>query len=116
MTPDEEIERQKSGEWNRARIAKVLALRAEKQRGLNDEVCSEAHAATAGRRARLDWHKKRKPADRPERRAAGVNPRTTETDTARAVGTLAELVSAGSGLTIVDKRLAHTPTHLREKE
>ena len=92
-----DIDRQKSGEWNRATVARVVALQAAKQRELDDEGRREVQAANAGRRARLDWHKSRNPADRREKRVAGVNPKMTETDTARAVGALAELVSAGSG-------------------
>ena len=55
----EEIDRQESDEWNHARIARVVALRAEKQRELNDEGRREAQAANVGRRARLDWNASR---------------------------------------------------------
>ena len=95
----EGIDRQFSDEWNHARIARVVALRAEKQRELNDEVCREAQAASAGRLSRFDWHKNRKPVDRRETRSAAAKPRPTAIDRARTVGASAELVGTGSGLT-----------------
>ena len=97
----EEIDRQKSDKWNHARVARV-SLRAEKQRALNDECRREAQAANAGRLSRLDWNASGKSADLQAKRGAGAKPRRTETDTARTVGTLAQLVSAGLGLTVLD--------------
>ena len=95
----EELNRQESGEWNRARIARVVALSAEKQRASNDEGRREALATNAGRLSRLDRQDSRASAERPEKPGAGANPRTTEPKTAWTVAALDELVSAGSGLT-----------------
>ena len=96
----EEIDRQKSRDWVRAALARMVALRPDGPRELNDEIRTEAQAANAVRRARLDWHKNGKPADRAKKRAAGAKPRTTGTDTARKVDDLAVLAKAGSGLTV----------------
>ncbi len=81
----EEIVRQKSRDWVRAALARMVALRAEGTRELNDEIRTEAQAANAVRRARLDWHKNGKPADRAKKRAAGAKPRTTGINAARRV-------------------------------
>ena len=91
---EEELDRQRPGDWNRAKIARVVALRVEKPRELNEEIGREAQTANAGRSAGLDWHESGEPADRPKQRAERTRQGTTETDTARTVGALAELVSA----------------------
>jgi hypothetical protein len=68
----EEIDRQKSRDWVRAALARMVALRPDGPRELNDEIRTEAQAANAVRRARLDWHKNGRPADRPKKRAKGA--------------------------------------------
>ena len=78
----------------------MVALRAEKQRELNDELYRQPQAASAGRRQRLDCNASGKTADRPEKRGGGAKPRTTEIHRARTVGASAELVGVGSGMTI----------------
>ena len=96
----EEIDRQKAVEWIRAGLARMAQIRVEKLRELNEQSRREAKEANAGRRARPEWHKSGKPADRPKKGAARAKPRTTGTNTARIVGDSAELVNADSGMTI----------------
>jgi len=84
---DDEIERQKGGEWIRAGIARMAPLRAEMLRKLNEVSCREATEANA---------------DQPLERIARTDRRPTETIAARKVGDLAELVTAGTGLSIRD--------------
>ncbi len=68
----EEIDRQKSRDWVRAALARMVALRPDGPRELNDEIRTEAQAANAVRRARLDWHKNGRHANRPKKRATGA--------------------------------------------
>jgi hypothetical protein len=97
---DDESDRQQTAEWIRASLARMVALRAEKPRELNEEIRREAKLANNGRRSRRDWHKNDKPANRAKKRAAHTKPRTTGTNAARTAGDSAELVNGGSGLTI----------------
>jgi hypothetical protein len=96
----EEVDRQKSAEWIRAGLARMVALRAETPRELNEESRREEQEGNAGRPSLGDWHKHGKPTHRSTPRAERTKPRTTETYAARTVGASAELVNAGSGLTI----------------
>jgi hypothetical protein len=73
----EEIDRQKTGEWVRAGCARMAALRAEKLRELHAQSHREAKEANASRCPRPEWHKNGKPAGRPQKRAAPTKPRTT---------------------------------------
>jgi hypothetical protein len=61
----EEIYRQKTGEWVRAGCARMAALPAEKLRELHAQSHREAKEANASRCPRPEWHKNGKPADRP---------------------------------------------------
>jgi hypothetical protein len=96
----EEIDRQKAVEWIREELAETAAFRAEKVRQSIEESRKEAKEANAGRLSRRGWHENGKPADRPNERAERAKPRPTETNAARIVGDSAELVNAGSGLTM----------------
>jgi hypothetical protein len=78
----------------------MRAIRAERLLELNEQSRREANEANAGRRARPEWHKNGKPADRSKKRAARTKPRTTGTNAARTVGDSAELMNAGSGPTV----------------
>jgi hypothetical protein len=73
----EEIHRQKTGQWVRAGCARMAALPAEKLRELHAQSHREAKEANASRCPRREWHKNGKPADRPQKRAAPTKPRTT---------------------------------------
>jgi hypothetical protein len=96
-----EIDRQKTADSNRAGLVRMVALRAEKLRELNEESRGEAKEANAGRRPRCDWHKNGEPADAPRKLGEGTKPRTMETNGAQTVGDSAELVNAVSGLTLM---------------
>ncbi len=96
-----EIDRQKTAEWNRAGLVRMVPLRAEKLRELNKESRGEAKEANAARRPRCDWHKNGAPADPPKKLGEGTKPRTMETNGAQTVGDSAELVNAGSVLNIM---------------
>jgi hypothetical protein len=78
----------------------MVALRAERLRDLHEQSRNEVKEANAGRRSRRDLHKNGKPADWPHKRAARTKPKTSGTNAARTVGNSAELVNAGSGLTV----------------
>jgi hypothetical protein len=75
----EEIDRQNTGEWTRARLARMVALRVENPRELNEGSPMEPKQANAARRLRRDWHKNGKPAERPKQRAGHTVLRTTGT-------------------------------------
>jgi hypothetical protein len=68
----EEIDRQKTSDWVRAALARMVAPQLEGPRELNDEIRTEAQAANAVRRSRLDWHKNGRHANRPKKRATGA--------------------------------------------
>jgi hypothetical protein len=96
----EEIDRQKSIDWIRAGLYKMVAVRTETLTELNAESRRMAHEANAGRPSRRDSHETGQPAHRPTQQAERTKPRTTGTYGARTVVDSAELVNAGSGLTI----------------
>ena len=96
----EEVDRQKSAEWIRAGLARMVALRAETPRELNEASRREEQEGNASRPSRADWHKHAKPTHRPTPRAERTKPRTTETYAARTLGASDELVNAGSDLII----------------
>jgi hypothetical protein len=75
----EEIDRQNTGEWTRARLARMVALRVENPRELNEGNRREPRQANASRRSLRDWHKSGKPAERPKQRAGHTLLRTTGT-------------------------------------
>jgi hypothetical protein len=95
----EESQREKAGEWIRAVSARMAAIRAEKPGELNVDSRREAQQTNARRRARRDWHKNRKRADRANERAARAEPSMTGTNAARTVSDSADLVNAGEGPT-----------------
>jgi hypothetical protein len=51
---DDESDRQQTAEWIRASLARMVTLRAEKPRELNEEIRREAKLANNGRRSRRD--------------------------------------------------------------
>ena len=96
----EEFDRQKAGEWVRAGLARIAPIRVETLRQLNEESRRETEEANAGSRSRPDWPKNGKPADRSNKRAEHTTPTTLGMHTARTGGDSAELVNAGSRLTV----------------
>jgi hypothetical protein len=74
----------------------MAAIRAELLRELNEESRREAKEADTARRPRPEWHKKAKPVDRPKKRAARSESRTTGTNAARPAGDSAEPVNIGA--------------------
>jgi hypothetical protein len=92
---DEVIDRQKSVEWNRAGLVRMVAISAEKLRELNDESRSEAKGSDAEFRSQAEWHENGGPADRLTTHAAGAKPRTMVTNASWTFGDSAELVKDG---------------------
>ena len=111
----EEIDRQNAGEWNRTGLVRMMALREENLRELNERSRGEAKEANAiGRRSRLDWpNRNGKLADDTENHVERTEPPTMGPNETRKVGDSAELVRTGSGVTVAEKRLAHPP--MRER-
>ena len=103
----EEIDRQNAGEWNRTGLVRMMALREENLRELNERSRGEAKEANAiGRRSRLDWpNRNGKLADDTENHVERTEPPTMGPNETRKVGDSAELVRTGSGVTVAESDL-----------
>ena len=96
----EEIDRQKSLEWIRAGSARMAEIRAEMLRKLNEKSRREAKEGNTGRSSRRERNENGNPPDRPQTQAEGIDPRTEGTNPGRTIGDSAELVNAGSAVTV----------------
>ncbi len=96
----EEIDRQKSLEWIRAGSARMAEIRAEMLRKLNEKGRREAKEGNTGRRSWRERNENGNPLGRPQTQAEGIDPRMEGTNPARTVGDSAELVNAGSAVTV----------------